>query len=109
MKLFNGIKTPIEIASESIAKAYFDGEILESNDIQNYVKQCNINPYELVFHAANLIGAKTLQSYVDIARDYPILKAHWLKINIDNKKIESDLRILLNIALPGEVMLNEKQ
>ena len=107
MKLFNGIKTPIEFAAESIANAYFNGEILESDDIRNFVKQCNINPYELVFHTTNLIGAKTLQSFVDIARDYPILKAHWFKTSINNEKIESDLRILLNIALPGEVMLAE--
>ena len=107
MKLFDNIETPIEFAAQCIANAYFNEEILESDDIQNFVKQCNINPYELVFHTANLIGAKTLQSFVDIARDYPILKAHWFKVTIDNEKIEMDLRILLNIALPGEVMLAE--
>ena len=53
MKLFSDLKTPTEIATTLIADAYFSGEIIESGDVQNYVKQCNINPYELIFHATN--------------------------------------------------------
>ena len=106
---FGELKTPVQIAAEYIATAYFNGEIpeIEQDDLQNYMKQCNINPYELIFHATNEIGAKTLKSFIDIAEDYSILNAHWFKINIDNAKIESDLRILLNVAMPGEIELVE--
>ena len=98
---FGELKTPMQIATEYIAAAYFNGEIVEveKEDIQNYVKQCNINPYELVFRATNEIESRTLSSIADIVRDYPILNVNWLKINIDNAKIESDLRILLSIEL----------
>ena len=101
---FGELRTPTAIAAEYIATAYFNGEMVEveRDDLQNYVKQCNINPYELVFHATNEIGIKTLKSFMDIARDYPMLNVHWLKTSVDNAKIESDLRILLNIAMPGE-------
>ena len=106
---FGELKTPVQIAAEYIATAYFNDEIteIERDDLQNYVKQCNINPYELIFHAANEIGAKTLMNFANISRDYPILNAHWVKTNIDNTKIESDLRILLNVAMPGEIELAE--
>ena len=106
---FGELKTPTAIAAEYIATAYFNGDVIdiERDDLQNYMKQCNINPYELIFHAANEIGAKTLMNFADIARDYPILNVNWLKINIDNAKIESDLRILLNVAMPGEIELVE--
>ena len=98
---FGELKTPMQIAAEYIAAAYFNGDIVEveKEDIQNYVKQCNINPYELVFHTTAEIEAKTLSNIADIAKDYPILNVNWLKINIDNTKIESDLRILLSIEL----------
>ena len=98
---FGELKTPMQIATEYIATAYFHGEIteIEQDDLQNYVRQCNINPYELVFYATNEIEARTLSNIADIARDYPILNVNWLKINIDNTKIESDLRILLSIEL----------
>ena len=98
---FGELKTPMQIATEYIASAYFNEELtkIEKEDIQNYVKQCGINPYELVFHVINEIGAKTLTNFADIAKDYPILNAHWFKTNIDNTKIESDLRILLSIEL----------
>ena len=102
MKLFSDLKTPTEIATTLIADAYFNGEIIESGDVQNYVKQCNINPYELVFHATNLIEAKTLSNIADVARDYPILNANWVNTRIDHAKIERDLRIILNIDIPGE-------
>ena len=106
---FGELKTPVQIAAEYIATAYFNDEVneVERDDLQNYMKQCNINPYELIFHAANEIGAKTLMNFADIARDYPILNVNWLKTNIDNAKIESDLRILLNVAMPGEIELVE--
>ena len=106
---FGELKTPVQIAAEYLAVAYFNEEIVEveKEDILNYVKQCNINQYELIFHAANEIGAKTLMNFADIARDYPILNVNWLKTNIDNAKIESDLRILLNVAMPGEIELVE--
>ena len=107
MKLFDDLSTPTEIAAARIADAYFNGEIIEADDVQNYVKQCNVNPYELIFHATNEIGIKTLKSFMDIARDYPMLNVHWLKTSVDNAKIESDLRILLNIAMPGEALLAE--
>ena len=98
---FGELKTPMQIATEYIATAYFNGEIVEveKEDIQNYVKQCGINPYELVFHVINEIEARTLSNIADFAKDYPILNVNWLKINIDNTKIESDLRILLSIEL----------
>ena len=98
---FGELKTPMQIAAEYIATAYFNGDIVEveKEDIQNYVKQCGINPYELVFHVINEIEARTLSNIADIAKDYPILNVNWLKINIDNTKIESDLRILLSIEL----------
>ena len=102
MKLFSDLKTPTEIATTLIADAYFNGEIIESDDVQNYVKQCNINPYELVFHATNAIEARTLSNIADIARDYPILNANWVNTRIDHAKIERDLRIILNIDIPGE-------
>ena len=96
---FGELKTPMQIAAEYIATAYFNGEIVEveKEDIQNYVKQCNINPYELVFHATAEIEARTLSNIADFTKDCPILNVNWLKINIDNTKIESDLRILLSI------------
>ena len=98
---FGELKTPMQIAAEYIATAYFNGDIVEveKEDIQNYVKQCGINPYELVFHVINEIEARTLSNIADFAKDYPILNVNWLKINIDNTKIESDLRILLSIEL----------
>ena len=102
MKLFSDLKTPTEIATTLIADAYFNGEIIESNDVQNYVKQCNINPYELIFHATNEIEARTLSNIADIARDYPILNANWVNTRIDHAKIERDLHIILNIDIPGE-------
>ena len=102
MKLFSDLKTPTEIATTLIADAYFNGEIIESGDVQNYVKQCNINPYELIFHATNEIEARTLSNIADIARDYPILNVHWVNTRIDHAKIERDLRIILNIDIPGE-------
>ena len=106
---FGELKTPMQIAAEYIATAYFNGEIVEveKEDIQNYVKQCNINPYELVFHATKEIIAKTLQSFTDIARDYPILNVNWLNVNIDRAKIEGDLHTLLNIGMSDEVLLAE--
>ena len=98
---FGELKTPMQIATEYIATAYFNGDIVEveKEDIQNYVKQCGINPYELVFHVINEIEARTLSNIADFTKDYPILNVNWLKINIDNTKIESDLRILLSIEL----------
>lgn len=106
---FGELKTPVQIAAEYIATAYFNGEIteIERDDLQNYVKQCNINPYELVFHATKEIIAKTLQSFTDIARDYPILNVNWLNVNIDRAKIEGDLHTLLNIGMSDEVLLAE--
>ena len=106
---FGELKTPMQIAAEYIATAYFNGEIVEveKEDIQNYVKQCNINPYELVFHATKEIIAKTLQSFTDIARDYPILNVNWLNVNIDRAKIEGDLHTLLSIGMSDEVLLAE--
>ena len=105
MKLFSDLKTPTEIATVLIADAYFNGEIIESNDVQNYVKQCNINPYELIFHATNEIEARTLSNIADIVRDYPILNVNWLKTSVDTAKIERDLRILLNIDMVSEATL----
>ena len=101
---FGELKTPMQIAAEYIATAYFDGEIteIEQDDLQNYVRQCNINPYELVFYATNEIEAKALSNIADIARDYPILNANWVNTRIDHAKIERDLRIILNIDIPGE-------
>ena len=98
---FGELKTPTAIAAEYISTAYFNGEMVEveRDDLQNYVRQCNINPYELVFHVINEIEARTLSNIADFARDYPILNVNWLKTNIDNTKIESDLRILLSIEL----------
>lgn len=106
---FGELKTPMQIAAEYIATAYFNGEIVEveKEDIQNYVKQCNINPYELVFHATKEIIAKTLQSFTDIARDYPILNVNWLNASIDRAKIEGDLHTLLSIGMSDEVLLAE--
>lgn len=106
---FGELKTPMQIAAEYIATAYFNGEIVEveKEDIQNYVKQCNINPYELVFHATAEIEAKTLSNIADIARDYPILNVDWLNKSINNAKIERDLRIILNIDMSGEALLAE--
>ena len=106
---FGELKTPVQIAAEYIATAYFNGEIteIERDDLQNYVKQCNINPYELVFHATKEIIANTLQSFTDIARDYPILNVNWLNVNIDRAKIEGDLHTLLNIGMSDEVLLAE--
>ena len=104
VEYFGELKTPTTIAAEYIATAYFNGEIIEveRDDIQNYVRQCNINPYELVFHATNEIEAKTLSNIADVARDYPILNANWVNTRIDHAKIERDLRIILNIDIPGE-------
>ena len=104
IEYFGELKTPTTIAAEYIATAYFNGEIIEveQDDIQNYVRQCNINPYELVFHATNAIEARTLSNIADIARDYPILNANWVNTRIDHAKIERDLRIMLNIDIPGE-------
>lgn len=101
---FGELKTPMQIATEYIAIAYFSGDIVavEKEDIQNYVKQCGINPYELVFHATNEIEARTLSNIADIARDYPILNANWVNTRIDHAKIERDLRIILNIDIPSE-------
>ena len=104
VEYFGELKTPTTIAAEYIATAYFNGEIIEveRDDIQNYVRQCNINPYELVFHATNEIEAKTLSNIADVARDYPILNANWVNTRIDHAKIERDLRIILNIDIPSE-------
>ena len=101
---FGELKTPMQIATEYIAIAYFSGDIVavEKEDIQNYVKQCGINPYELVFHATNEIEARTLSNIADIARDCPILNANWVNTRIDHAKIERDLRIILNIDIPSE-------
>ena len=101
---FGELKTPTAIAAEYIAAAYFNEEIfkVERDDLQNYVRQCNINLYELIFHAINEIEAKTLSNIADIVRDYPILNVNWVNIRIDRAKIESDLRILLNIDMPSE-------
>ena len=101
---FGELRTPTAIAAEYIATAYFNGEMVEveRDDLQNYVKQCNINPYELIFHATNEIEAKTLSNIADIARDYPILNANWVNTRIDHAKIERDLRIILNIDIPSE-------
>ena len=98
------LKTPTTIAAEYIATAYFNEEMVEveRDDLQNYVRQCNINPYELVFHATNAIEARTLSNIADIARDYPILNANWVNTRIDHAKIERDLRIILNLDIPGE-------
>ena len=106
---FGELKTPTTIAAEYIAIAYFNGEMIdiERDDLQNYVKQCNINPYELVFHATNEIEAKTLSNIADVARDYPILNANWVNTRIDHAKIERDLRIILNIGMSDEVLLAE--
>ena len=101
---FGELKTPTAIAAEYIAAAYFNGEILEveRDDLQNYVRQCNINPYELVFYATNEIEARALSNIADIVRDYPILNVNWVNIRIDHAKIERDLRIILNIDIPSE-------
>ena len=101
---FGELKTPMQIATEYIAIAYFSGDIVavEKEDIQNYVKQCGINPYELVFHTTNEIEARTLSNIADIARDCPILNANWVNTRIDHAKIERDLRIILNIDIPSE-------
>lgn len=101
---FGELKTPTAIAAEYIATAYFNEEIfkVERDDLQNYVRQCNINSYELVFHAINEIEARALSNIADIVRDYPILNVNWVNIRIDRAKIESDLRILLNIDMPSE-------
>ena len=101
---FGELKTPMQIATEYVATAYFNGDIVEveKEDIQNYVKQCGINPYELVFHVINEIEARTLSNIADVARDYPILNANWVNTRIDHSKIERDLRIILNIDIPGE-------
>ena len=101
---FGELKTPTAIAAEYIAAAYFNEEIfkVERDDLQNYVRQCNINLYELIFHAINEIEARTLSNIADIVRDYPILNVNWVNIRIDRTKIESDLRILLNIDMPSE-------
>ena len=106
---FGELKTPMQIAAEYIATAYFNGDIVEveKEDIQNYVKQCNINPYELVFHATNEIEARTLSNIADIARDYPILNVSWLNKSINTAKIERDLHIILNIGMSDEVLLAE--
>ena len=88
---FGELKTPMQIAAEYIAIAYFNGEIneVEQDDLQNYVKQCNINPYELVFYATNEIEARTLSNIADIARDYPILNVSWFNKSINTAKIVS--------------------
>ena len=101
---FGDLKTPVTIAAEYIAIAYFNGEMVEveRDDLQNYVKQCNINPYELVFRATNEIESRALSNIADVARDYPILNANWVNTRIDHAKIERDLRIILNIDIPGE-------
>ena len=101
---FGELKTPTAIAAEYIAAAYFTEEIfkVERDDLQNYVRQCNINLYELIFHAINEIEARALSNIADIVRDYPILNVNWVNIRIDRAKIESDLRILLNIDMPSE-------
>ena len=98
---FGELKTPTTIAAEYIATAYFNEEItkVERDDLQNYVRQCNVNSYELVFHAINEIEARALSNIADIVKDCPILNANWLNTNIDNAKIERDLRILLNIDI----------
>ena len=104
---FGELRTPIAIVTEYIAIAYFNEDLgdIDQADLQNYVKQCNINPYELVFHATNEIEARTLSNIADIVKDCPILNVNWLKINIDNTKIERDLRILLNIDMGSEATL----
>ena len=101
---FGELKTPMQIAAEYIAVAYFNEDLgdIDQADLQNYVKQCNINSYELVFHATNEIEARTLSNIADIARDYPILNVNWVNTRIDHAKIERDLRIILNIDIPGE-------
>ena len=101
---FGELKTPVQIAAEYIATAYFNEDLgdIDQADLQNYVKQCNINSYELVFHATNEIEARTLSNIADIARDYPILNVNWVNTRIDHAKIERDLRIILNIDIPGE-------
>ena len=101
---FGELRTPTTIAAEYIAVAYFNEDIfkVERDDLQNYVRQCNINLYELIFHAINEIEARALSNIADIVRDYPILNVNWVNIRIDHAKIESDLRILLNIDIPGE-------
>ena len=106
---FGELKTPTAIAAEYISSAYYNENLgdIDKADLQNYVKQCNINPYVLVFCAINEIEEKTLSNIADIAGDYPILKVNWLKINIDNTKIERDLCILLNIDILGEATLAE--
>ena len=109
IEYFGELKTPTTIAAEYIATAYFNEEMVEveRDDLQNYVKQCNINPYELVFRATNEIESRTLSSIADIARDYPILNVNWLNTNIDTAKIERDLHIILNIDMPCKVLLAE--
>ena len=104
IEYFGELKPPVAIAAQYIATAYFNGEIIEveRDDLQNYVRQCNINPYELVFYATNEIEARTLSNIADIARDYPILNANWVNTRIDHAKIERDLRIILNIDIPSE-------
>ena len=106
---FGELKTPTTIAAEYIATAYFNEEItkVERDDLQNYIRQCNVNPYELIFRAINEIEARTLSNIADIVRDYPILNVNWVNISIDRTKIESDLRILLNIDMPSETTLVE--
>ena len=73
---FGELKTPMQIATEYIATAYFNGDIVEveKEDIQNYVKQCGINPYELVFHVINEIEARTLSNIADFARSIHHIK-----------------------------------
>ena len=104
IEYFGELKTPTAIAAQYISSAYFGEDLgdIDQADLQNYVKQCNINPYELVFHATNEIEARTLSNIADIARDYPILNANWVNTRIDHAKIERDLRIILNIDIPGE-------
>ena len=104
IEYFGELKTPTAIAAEYIAIAYFNEEMIEveRDDLQNYVRQCNINPYELVFRATNEIEARTLSNIADIVRDYPILNVNWVNIRIDHAKIERDLRIILNLDIPGE-------
>ena len=104
IEYFGELKTPTAIAAQYISSAYFGEDLgdIDQADLQNYVKQCNINPYELVLHATNEIEARTLSNIADIARDYPILNANWVNTRIDHAKIERDLRIILNIDIPGE-------
>ena len=104
IEYFGELKTPMKIAAEYIAAAYFNEDLgdIDQADLQNYVKQCNINSYELVFHATNEIEARTLSNIADITRDYPILNTNWVNTRIDHAKIERDLRIILNFDIPSE-------